>query len=131
MNSFNHYAYGAIGKWLYQVVAGIGIDEHNPGYKHVIIHPRPGGGLTSAKATHESMYGTIVSGWELDGETLSMEVEIPVNTSATIHIPGAPAEILINGQVLEGSSFEQLCLNGSVTVNAGSGHYSIISKLTR
>ena len=131
MNSFNHYAYGAIGKWLYQVVAGIGIDESNPGYKHVIIHPRPGGGLTSAKATHESMYGTIVSGWELEGETLTMKVEIPVNTSATIHIPGVPAEVMINGQGLEESSLEQQCLDGSVAVHTGSGHYTIITKLAK
>jgi len=129
MNSFNHYAYGAIGKWMYQVVAGIGIDENNPGYKNVIIQPRPGGGLTSAKATHESMYGTIISGWELEGETLTMEVEIPVNTSATINIPGGPAEILINGVPLEGSSHEQQCLNGCVAVHTGSGHYSIITKM--
>ena len=129
MNSFNHYAYGAIGKWLYQVVAGIGIDENNPGYKHVLIQPRPGGGLTSARATHNSMYGTIISGWTLEGETMTMEVEIPVNTSATIHIPGGPAEILINGEVLEGSSFQQQCLNGSVAVETGSGQYTIITKL--
>jgi alpha-L-rhamnosidase len=129
MNSFNHYAYGAIGKWMYQVVAGIGIDENNPGYKHVIIQPRPGGGLTSAKATHNSMYGTILSGWTLEGETMTMEVEIPVNTSATIHIPGGPAEILINGEVLEGSSFQQQCLNGSVAVECGSGSYTIITKM--
>jgi len=129
MNSFNHYAYGAIGKWLYEVVAGIGIDENNPGYKHVIINPRPGIGLSSAKATHNSMYGTILSGWTLEGETMTMEVEIPVNTSATIYIPGGPADILINGEVLEGSSFQQQCLNGSVAVDTGSGSYTIITKL--
>ncbi|MCP4310118.1 MAG: family 78 glycoside hydrolase catalytic domain [Bacteroidetes bacterium] len=129
MNSFNHYAYGAIGKWLYQVVAGIGIDENSPGYKHVIIQPRPGGGLTSAKATHESLYGTIVSGWELEGETMTMEVEIPVNTSATIHIPGGPAEMLINGEPMEGSSYEKQCMNGSVAVITGSGFYTIITRL--
>ncbi len=129
MNSFNHYAYGAIGKWLYQVVAGIGIDENSPGYKHVIIHPRPGGGLTSAKATHNSMYGTISSGWIVDGETMTMEVEIPVNTSATIHIPGAPAGILINGEALEESAFETQPLDGSVAVSTGSGRYSILTRL--
>lgn len=129
MNSFNHYAYGAIGKWLYQVVAGIGIDEARPGYKHIIIKPRPGGGLSSAEATHESMYGTIRSGWKLEGETLTMEVEVPVNTSATIYIPGGPAEVLINGALLEGSNFEQQCLDGSVAVNTGSGFYTVITKL--
>ncbi|RLD71481.1 MAG: alpha-L-rhamnosidase, partial [Bacteroidetes bacterium] len=77
MNSFNHYAYGAIGKWMYEVVAGIGIDEQNPGYKHIIINPRPGGGLSSARATHQSMYGEISSGWELEEEKLTMKVKIP------------------------------------------------------
>jgi len=129
MNSFNHYAYGAIGKWLYQVVAGIGIDENNPGYKNVIIQPRPGGGLSSAKATHESLYGTIESGWVLEGETMNMDVVIPVNTTAIIHIPGAPANMMINGEALEGSSFQTQSLNGSVAVYTGSGYYNILTKL--
>ncbi len=73
MNSFNHYAYGAIGKWMYQVVAGIGIDEKNPGYKHIIIKPMPGGGLTYANATHQSMYGAIESGWELEDKQADHE----------------------------------------------------------
>lgn len=49
MNSFNHYAFGAVGEWMYRVVAGLEIDPDEPGYKHVIAQPRPGGGLTSAK----------------------------------------------------------------------------------
>jgi alpha-L-rhamnosidase len=125
MNSFNHYAYGAIGKWLYQVVAGIGIDPDQPGYKHIIIHPRPGGGLTYAKATHESMYGTIESGWKLNGGSLHMEVEIPVNTSATIYIPGNPGDIRINGEKLEGSGMDLQPLGGITLVKTGSGLYNI------
>src|SRR5581483_5303890 len=57
MNSFNHYAYGAIGEWMYRVIAGIEIDPAEPGYKHVLIQPHPGGGLTSTKASVHSMYG--------------------------------------------------------------------------
>ena len=73
MNSFNHYAYGAIGEWMYSVVAGIGIDEAKPGYKHVVIAPRPGGELTYAKAAVESVYGRVCvgvgdCGWEDDVE---------------------------------------------------------------
>ena len=62
MNSFNHYAYGAIGDWMYSVVAGIEIDEAQPGYKHIVIAPRPGGGLTYAKASVESVYGKVAIG---------------------------------------------------------------------
>jgi alpha-L-rhamnosidase len=130
MNSFNHYAYGAIGKWLYQVVAGIGADVDRPGYKHVIIRPRPGGGLTSARATHESMYGSIVSGWELDGETMTMEVVIPANTTATLYIPGLAGDITLNGVSLEGGPFEFEPGEGSVKVSTGSGSYSVVTRIS-
>jgi len=61
MNSFNHYAYGAIGEWMYRVMAGIEIDPAEPGYKHILIQPQPGGGLTYAKASFDSMYGRVAS----------------------------------------------------------------------
>ncbi|MCD4709953.1 MAG: glycoside hydrolase family 78 protein [Bacteroidales bacterium] len=129
MNSFNHYAYGAIGQWLYQVVAGIGIDEQNPGYKHIIIKPRPGGGLTSARATHQSIYGQIASGWELEGEKLTMKVEIPVNTSATIHIPGDASTVEINGSALVDSGMDYKNVDGNTVVSTGSGNYIIVASL--
>ena len=87
MNSFNHYAYGAIGDWLYGVVAGVKIDERAPGYKHIIIDPHPGGGLSYAKISLESMYGTIQSGWEIKGDSIKLTVEIPPNTTATLKLP--------------------------------------------
>jgi len=129
MNSFNHYAYGAIGKWMYQVVAGIGIDENNPAYKHIIINPRPGGGLTSALATHQSMYGEISSGWELEGEKLTMKVQIPANTSATIHIPGDLSGIEINSSGLADTEMDYKKMEGETVVLAGSGSYTIVTSL--
>jgi alpha-L-rhamnosidase len=65
MNSFNHYAYGAIGDWMYRVMAGIDVDEAAPGYKHILIQPRPGGGFTSVKASHETPYGKVASAWTI------------------------------------------------------------------
>ncbi len=129
MNSFNHYAYGAIGKWLYQVVAGIGIDEQAPGYKHIIIHPQPGGGLTSARATHQSMYGEIVSEWKLEGNKLRMDVEIPVNTTATIYIPGKASGVSMNGSSLSqfGANYKER--EGGVQVKTGSGKYMFTTSL--
>jgi len=129
MNSFNHYAYGAIGKWMYQVVAGIGIDEKNPGYKHIIINPRPGGGLTSAKATHKSLYGEIASGWELEGEKLTMKVEIPANTTASIHIPGDLSGVEINSSSLTDSGLDYKTVDGETVLSAGSGSYVIVTTL--
>ena len=129
MNSFNHYAYGAIGKWMYQVIAGIGIDEKNPGYKHFLIHPMPGGRLSSARATHQSMYGEIVSGWKLEGKQLTMEVKIPVNTSATIHIPGEPVLIDINGSPLVDMGMDYKEIDGETVLTIGSGKYIIDTSL--
>jgi alpha-L-rhamnosidase len=129
MNSFNHYAYGAIGKWLYQVVGGIGIDPEHPGYKHVIIHPRPGGGLTHAEASHESMYGTISSGWKMEEDRLQMDVVIPANTTASIHIMGNPGDITLNGTGLDQSGIDYRVMEGKVVAETGSGHYQIHTKL--
>ena len=129
MNSFNHYAYGAIGQWMYQVVAGIGIDPDQPGYKHIIINPRPGGGLTSARATHQSMYGEIGSGWKLEGEKLTMEVTIPANTSATLHIPGSAKDVLINGKGIAESGIDFKEAEGELIGLTGSGSYTIVTKL--
>ncbi|MDF1514390.1 MAG: family 78 glycoside hydrolase catalytic domain, partial [Anaerolineae bacterium] len=62
MNSFNHYAYGAIAEWLYRVVGGI--DTAAPGYKHIVLQPQPGGGYTHAAATYQSLHGEIRSSWQ-------------------------------------------------------------------
>jgi alpha-L-rhamnosidase len=92
MNSFNHYAYGAIGEWLYTYIAGIRIDEQNPGYKHFYLEPHPGGGFTHAAAEHQTMYGKIKSEWKIEGENFMYEVEIPSNTTATVILPGKEKE---------------------------------------
>jgi alpha-L-rhamnosidase len=88
MNSFNHYAYGAIGAWLYAVVAGIDADPDRPGHKHIVMRPRPGGGLTCAKATFDSMYGTIVSDWRIEDGRFEWDIVVPPNTTAAVILPG-------------------------------------------
>jgi alpha-L-rhamnosidase len=80
MNSFNHYAYGAIGEWMYRIMAGIEIDPAAPGYKHILIQPQPGGGFTSVKASHQTMYGKVSSAWTLRDSKFELTVEIPANT---------------------------------------------------
>lgn len=89
MNSFNHYAYGAIGEWLYTYVAGVRIDEQNPGYKHFVLAPHPGGELTNVSTEINSVYGKIKSSWKIDGNNFTYDVEIPANTSATVILPGS------------------------------------------
>jgi alpha-L-rhamnosidase len=101
MNSFNHYAYGAIGAWLYAVVGGIDLDLERPGYKHIIMRPQPGGDLTSAKAELCSMYGLIQSAWTLDAERgiFNWRITIPANTTATIYVPVAEGTRVSEGGI--------------------------------
>ena len=120
MNSFNHYAYGAIGEWLYNYVAGIQIDAENPGYKHFILAPHPGGGLTSAKATYDSMYGEILSSWKIENEQLIYDVKIPANTTATITLPNAKInEIELAPSAMENAKQAE----DGVRFKLGSGEY--------
>jgi alpha-L-rhamnosidase len=74
---------------MYSVIAGIELDEAAPGFKKFRVRPRPGGGLLSASGRFESIHGTIVSDWKLEGGKFTLEVEVPVNTSAVVYLPFA------------------------------------------
>jgi alpha-L-rhamnosidase len=87
MNSYNHYAYGAIGDWMYRVTAGIDTDPDGPGYKKIIIKPTVGGKLTYANASYQTPYGKLTSNWKIEGDTFYLDVEVPANTTATVYVP--------------------------------------------
>jgi alpha-L-rhamnosidase len=126
MNSFNHYAYGAIGEWMYRVMAGIEIDEAAPGYKHILIQPRPGGGFRSVKASHKTMYGRVSSAWKLGDGTFELAVEIPANTRATVRLPKAQlTNVMEGGRALsQGNGITGERQEGDfVAVELGSGQY--------
>ena len=89
MNSFNHYAFGAVGEYLYSAVAGI--DTVGPGYKRIRIQPVVGGGLTWAQASYRSIHGLIASRWQRTGQKLTLDVTIPANTTATVYVPAREA----------------------------------------
>ena len=88
MTSFNHYAYGAVGDWMYRTIGGIDTEEFDgAGYKQSVIKPELGGGLSYAKTSLDTPYGKISSDWRLDSGVFTLHVEVPVNTSATIVLP--------------------------------------------
>ncbi len=126
MNSFNHYAYGAIGEWLYNYVAGIQIDPDEPGYKHFFLAPHPGGGLNYAKAVYKSMYGEIKSDWKIEENQMVYDVTIPANTSATVTLPSAtPGKVTLNAKPLSGEPVNAREADGNTTFKLGSGNYRI------
>ena len=91
MNSFNHYAYGAIGQWMYERIAGLAPDPANPGYKHFFIRPLLIDQLDSARADLETPFGQASSGWVKQDRQLSLHVEVPPNTTATLLFPDGRA----------------------------------------
>lgn len=137
MNSFNHYAYGAIGEWLYRYVAGIRSDEHQPGFRMVHIEPQPGPGLDWVEASLETMYGQVASSWHrlAEGE-MEIRVHIPTNTRGTVRLPGAGAQIVLE----QGKPLDQLDqisgvqdiqnIGDDVEVTLGSGSYQFTYKDT-
>jgi alpha-L-rhamnosidase len=127
MNSFNHYAYGAIGDWLYRVVAGIEIDPEQPGYKHVLFQPHPGGGLNSAGAELRSVYGIVACEWKIMDGQMQIHLTVPANTTAKAMLPNALLTAVKEGKNsldrVDGvHSAEQRGEN--VEIVMGSGHYT-------
>jgi alpha-L-rhamnosidase len=131
MNSFNHYAYGAIGDWMYRVMAGLDTYVDGPGYKHIKIQPHVGGGLTSVAADLDTYYGKLSSHWKVDAGQVIYDIEIPANTSADIFLSTASADnIQEGGKSLTGQNDMKLgpAENGAVKISVGSGKYSFVVK---
>ena len=124
MNSFNHYAYGAIGDWMYRNIGAIA--PGSPGYKHSIIAPNPGGGLTHANASYESVYGTIATDWEQSGKNFSLRVTIPENTTATVVLPAESAWAVTESGIAVAQADGVTAVSssaGRTSVEVGSGRY--------
>ncbi len=133
MNSFNHYAYGAVGDWMYRVMAGIEIDPAAPGYRHILIQPRPGGKTTKVGARHDTPYGTVASAWTVEGGRFELIVQVPPNTRATIRLPRATLTSTTEGGRPIESAKDLLARRqdqDDVVVEVGSGEYRFASTLT-
>lgn len=102
MNSFNHYAYGAVGDWFYETICGIqplsDCVEH-AGFKRFKLAPRFGKSLEYASAAFRCPYGEIASGWKRIGDTVLWFFDVPVGTTAEIDLPGAEKALLAAGVV--------------------------------
>ena len=104
MNSYSHYAFGAVGEWLYRYLAGIDEDPGSTGFAAIVIRPRWTAGLDSVSAAYRSVRGTIASAWRRrrDG-SVAVAVTIPANTTARVELPAAPAWVIAApGARLEG-----------------------------
>lgn len=124
--SLGHSALGSCGDWMFQAIGGLVPDPASPGFKHFIIRPILGGALTNAEMSYESPFGKIASRWKLNGNQFVLEVEVPVNTSATIVLPTADtASITESGRPVATSPgvVAAGAAKDSATFKVGSGRY--------
>ena len=136
MNSRNHYAFGSVGQWMYGYLAGIDTSPTSPGFKSIVIRPRPGNGVTSARAEYDSVHGKIVSDWAaLPDGAFTLNVTIPANTAATVYIPvGEKSRVTESGKLpdsRQGIRFLQFDQGAAVyAVPAGSYKFVVSSDPT-
>ena len=132
MNSYNHYAYGAIGDWMYRTVAGLDTYEDGVGYKHIRIKPVIGGDFSSVAASLDTYYGKSAVSWKLDGGSFQMDVEVPANSRATVFIPAKSADSIKEGTE-KLTAVKDLQVKGMeagfMVVELGSGKYHFTSTL--
>jgi alpha-L-rhamnosidase len=132
MNSFNHYAIGAVGEWMYRVVLGINADPAQPGWKRVVIRPRPGGGLTWAKGSYHSIRGEVAVAWrQPSADAISLDVTIPPGVTATVYVPARDAARVSEGSGpasrAAGVRFVRMD-DGAAVFEVGSGQYRFAVK---
>jgi alpha-L-rhamnosidase len=131
MNSFNHYAFGSVGEWMYNNILGIQPDVNSSAWRHFILKPVPGGTLTWAKGSYRSISGLIKVSWKKENNRFEYNFTVPPNTTATISIPSRNGQITIDGKNLndqpsiKNSGFK----NGYVTFEINSGTYMTASEL--
>jgi len=131
MNSFCHYAIGSVGEWMYRVILGINPDEQHPGYRHVILSPRPGGGLTWARGHYDSICGRIAVEWRLQGDDMHLTVAVPANTTATLRLPAGDLDGVTEGDRPAASApgVRSVHMEPGVAVcHLGSGTYRFVSR---
>lgn len=135
MNSFNHYAYGAIGDWMFRYLAGLSMDESVAAFRRIRIQPQlPIKGIEHVKAQYESMYGSAECGWRVQDGRTELTVAVPVNCTAEVLIPGANLASLMEGetpvqQLLDESAgiLEAEQTERGVRMLIGSGSYMFVS----
>ncbi|MCX4862054.1 alpha-L-rhamnosidase [Streptomyces canus] len=136
MNSFNHYAYGAIMEWMYAYMAGIARDPDSPGFKRFLLQPHidPTGRITQVSGSYESPYGVIRSEWKLrdGGRELVYDVDVPANSEAVLRLPAAAADSIREGRTplarAEGVRFMDHT-DGEYVCRLTSGRYHITTTL--
>lgn len=130
MNSFNHYAFGSIGDWLYRYVVGINTHPEYPGFKGIVIYPHIDKRLEWVKSSYRSIHGMISVHWSYIDDIFTLRVTIPPNTTAQIYVPLLTERKLFERETNNDFSIISIDkeIDGYGLVLRGSGDYTFMSK---
>jgi alpha-L-rhamnosidase len=112
MNSYNHYAYGAVAYWFYHHLAGIQADPNGPGFESIVIAPEFHSELSPLRASHDSRYGNIEAGWTVDGDRVTYTFSTPPGTRTRLKLPANAADIELDQKPLSGDAAKQVLGEG-------------------
>ena len=132
MNSFNHYAFGSCGRWLFETAAGIASD--GPGFRQIVIRPTPGGGLGWLRAHYDSVRGRIATAWSIRPGWFELAVTLPANTTARVYVPTTDARAVTESgrPAASARGVRFLRTEGPCAVfEVGSGRYSFRAPAAR
>jgi len=123
MNSFNHWALGSVGEWVWRCLVGISPDESQPGYKHFVIRAEPGGDVTWARGAYRSIRGTIICHWRRENGRFHLDLTVPANTTATVYLPTADAaSVRVDDQTVRHTPWVQ-----ALGIRAGKAAFTVAS----
>ena len=130
-SSHNHFMLGQINEWFYHDLAGIGCDvARGPGFKHIVIQPQPVGDVTWARASFESVRGRIATEWRRAEGRFKLKLDLPANTSATVHLPASQAaSVRESGRTLDAAKGVRWLRQDKdrIILEVGSGRYEFQS----
>ncbi|WP_370678290.1 family 78 glycoside hydrolase catalytic domain [Pleomorphomonas sp. PLEO] len=106
MNSYNHYAYGAVCQWLFEEVAGLRPDEVEPGFRHIVFEPAIIPALSPVAAAHDVAAGRIEAGWRIDGDTVTWETVVPDGARGTLIVPTEAQNVILDGKPVTSASVQ-------------------------
>jgi alpha-L-rhamnosidase len=131
MNSFAHYSFGAVYQWMVENIGGIHVGD--VAYKKIVIKPQPGGKLTWAKTSYDSIQGIIATGWKIEKDKLLLAVAIPANTTAVLHVPATSVDAIQEGgkAIKDAECVKYLRMeDGAAVLEVASGMYHFTSRIT-
>jgi alpha-L-rhamnosidase len=131
MNSYNHYAYGAVADWIYRYAAGIDAMPADPGFHTIVLHPMFDARLGHLSFDYDSAFGPIHSDWTVNGSTAVWHVTIPANTTGWLPLSSAAVtRYKLDGAALAGSrTVTAATRNGQSGFELAAGSYSFEVKL--